>query len=83
MNAFLFLVGLLALAASWISALAILGKLKAEGYQYSDLFYLDMYLRYSEIAPQRGWSRIPIFVLPFGGVCCGLLWMLLAACRAC
>jgi hypothetical protein len=72
------LAGLSAAMVSWISTLLILAKLRTEGYQYSDVFGLKIYLRYWQTAPERGWSRIPIFVIPIGVVCCGLLCILSA-----
>jgi hypothetical protein len=76
MNVWLLLAALFAGTISWISCLLILAKLKAEGYQYSDIFVPQMYFRYWQIAPERRWSRIPVFMLPIGGVCSGLLFML-------
>jgi hypothetical protein len=77
----LFLAALLCVMVSWISSLRILAKLKslkAERYQFSDLFYPGIYEKYWEIAPQFGWSRIPVFMLPIGGLLGGLLGMLCA-----
>ena len=81
MNAWLLLAGIFCVMVSWISSLLILARLKAlkaERYQFSDLFYPGIYELYWEIAPQRGWSRIPVFMLPIGGVLGGLLGMLSA-----
>jgi hypothetical protein len=48
---------------SWLGSRLILARLKPEGYRFSDLFYPAMYTYYWEIAPQRGWSRVPAYTL--------------------
>ena len=78
MRHWLLVAGLFAAMVSWINTLLILTKLRIEGYQYSDIFGFRIYLRYWQSAPERGWSRIPVFVIPIGGVCCGLLFVLSA-----
>jgi hypothetical protein len=60
----------------WISSLFILAKLRPEGYKYSDIFGPRMYVRYWQIAPERGWSRIPVCMLPIGAVSSGVLFIL-------
>jgi hypothetical protein len=78
MRHWLLVAGLFVAIVSWISTLQILTKLRTEGYKYSDIFGLRIYLRYWQTAPERGWSRIPVFVIPIGGACCGLLFILSA-----
>lgn len=66
---------------SWISPLLILAKLKslkAEQYQFSDIFYPGTIEKYWDIAPQFGWSRLPVIMLLIGGFLGGLLGMLTA-----
>jgi hypothetical protein len=79
MNAWLVLVGgVLAVMGSWISSWLILARLKslkAERYQFSDLFYPGIYEKYWGIAPQRGWSRVPVFMLAIPAVYSGLVIM--------
>jgi len=76
MNPWLLLAALFAGMVLWISCLLILAKLRTEGYQYSDIFGPQMYFRYWQIAPERGWSRVPVFMLPIAGVSSGFLFML-------
>jgi hypothetical protein len=79
MNPRLFLAGgLLAVMVSWIGAGLILAKLKPEGYRLSDLFYPAMYVTYWEIAPQRGWSRAPVYSLLIPPVYSSLMLLLIA-----
>lgn len=68
--------GIPAVMVSWIGSGLILARLKPEGYHFSDLFHADMYMRYWEIAPQRGWSRVPVYTLLIPFVC-GIAWLLL------
>jgi hypothetical protein len=80
MNAWLFLGGLFTVMVWWISSLLILARLKslkAERYQFSDLFYPGIYEK-CELAPQFGWSRIPVFMLPIPGVYSGLVILMLS-----
>jgi hypothetical protein len=80
MRTWLFLAAIFCVLVSWISSLLILAKLKslkAERYQFSDLFYPSgIYEKYWEIAPQFRWSRIPVFMLPIGALFGALLGML-------
>jgi hypothetical protein len=61
---------------SWVNALWVLGKLKTQGYQYSDLFSSKIYERCWQVAPERGWSRIPLFVIPTALVLCLSLFLM-------
>jgi hypothetical protein len=70
---------LFAVMVCWISAAIVLAKLRAEGYRFSDLFYPHMYARYWQIAPQRGWSRVPVCMLLLPGAYSGLVITLWAA----
>jgi hypothetical protein len=72
--------GLLALMVSSIGAGLILAKLKPEGYHFSDLFYPAMYVHYWDTAPQRGWSRAPVYLLLVPPVYSILVLLLIAVC---
>ena len=72
----LLVAGVVAAQVPWISSLLILDKLKGEGYRYSNIFGPSLFLRYWQVAPERGWSRLPIFMLTFGGALGGLLFLL-------
>ncbi len=61
---------------SWIGGLLILAKLRGEGYQYSDLFASQIYIRYLQIAPEHRWRRFPVFMVSLGAVSCIFLFLL-------
>jgi len=52
-------------ASSWAVQLLIVRRLKAKGYHYSDVFGSRIYVEYWRRAPSQGWSRVPLFILPF------------------